>query len=178
MRKSMFIGFIALQTTTAMGAPIELRRVLKDTTTAVALELNPKTVFCTDRGYGNVQLKVSVPDLDWLAHFNHRVAGEGLPCITGGRCAPGNEPGDILDPSERVALASMRVILTERIQIDTEEKTCAHRLEEQIEGRIRGREFQHARGNDWAPWDIEKCRKLIKARSDRAPAKPPRFAAG
>jgi hypothetical protein len=128
----------------------------------VALSLTEKTVFCTDRGYGNIQLKVSVPDLDWLAHFDHRVASEGLPCITGGRCTSNLGPGDILDPNDRIAVVIVRVGLWETLRIDREKRTCERSLEERVKANIRGHEFNHARGANLGVVDFEQCERIAQ----------------
>src|SRR6187551_3279835 len=56
----------------ATSPPTVVERVLKDETSWVAIELNSQTVFCTAVGYSSAMLKVSIPDLDWIAHFDHR----------------------------------------------------------------------------------------------------------
>jgi len=135
-------------------------RVLKDTTTMVAIDLNETTAFCTDRGYGNIQLKVSVPDLDILAHFDHRVVGEGQPCITAGRCSPSNGPGAIIDPKEPMAVVPMRVVLEDLVTIDEATATCSHQLRETVTSLIRGKKFSHLRSGLLEPMSYEKCLKL------------------
>lgn len=141
------------------GRPVEKRRVLRDQTTLVALELDSKTVFCTERGYGTVQLKVSVPDLDWLAHFDHRVVGETLPCITGGACTGLDR---LVDPQERFAIAPMRVILSETLLVDREKQSCQRQLVENIESSIRGRKFTHHRSGDWENVNLDLCLKQLQ----------------
>ena len=159
--KSMLIGLLTLSASQALARPIEVTRVLKDTTTLVALDLNSTTVFCTDRGYGNIQLKISVPELDWLAHFDHRVAGEGLPCITGGRCSPENSPEKLIDPNERFVLAQVNVVLSETLVIDSEKHLCSQQLNEQIQTLIKGRKFSHFRHGELMNPAFEKCEKLM-----------------
>lgn len=154
----ILLGFI-LQTS-AFAEPYQVTRVLKDTTTMSAVDLNPQTVFCTDRGYGNIQLKVSVPDLDLLAHFDHRVVGENQPCITGGRCIDGHGPGTILN-DEPIDTIPLRVILTETLTIDPELKTCTRYVTEEVKSLIRGVKFNHHRADEDAkPMDFEKCMKV------------------
>jgi hypothetical protein len=152
----------ALAGVTALAAPEHLMRVLKDTTTQVALELTPTTVFCTARGYMSEVLKVSVPDLDWLAHFDHRVEAEGLPCVAGGPCIDGFGPGQIIDPNDRVALASVRVVLEEHLTLDRQKRTCSRVLGEKIHAVIRGRDFDHFKDSGSESVDFEKCEKLIR----------------
>lgn len=165
MKTLIIILSSMLQIQAANAAPITSKRVLKDTTTYIPLELTQKTVFCTDRGYGNVQLKVSVPDLDWLAYFDHRVVGEGFPCITGGQCNTSLSPDTILNPNERITVVPVRVVLIEHTMIDRSARTCKQRLEEQITSVIRGHKFNHQRGDDdYKPADFEKCNKVVPAR--------------
>ena len=140
--------------------PHRFQRVLQDETTMVALELTPDSVFCTDRGYGNVQLKVSVPDLDHLAHFDHRVVGEERPCITGGQCSIDLQPGDILNPEERLAIVPMRVTLTQNVEMDFQNRTCKTRLSERVRSHIRGIDFNHYRAGTQVETDFEACQKL------------------
>ena len=136
-------------------------RVLKDTTTMISLNLNAETVFCTSRGYGSVQLKVSVPDLTWLAHYDHRVVGERIPCMTGGECSEILQPTGILDANEQFAVVPIRVVLTQHLTIDDQKKTCTQGLSERISSYVRGRSFQHSRGGDVTTLDYESCLKLI-----------------
>jgi hypothetical protein len=151
-------------TVVAVASPVESKRVLKDTTTYVPLELTAQTVFCTDRGYGNVQLKVSVPDLDWLAHFDHRVVGETLPCMTGGACTAALTPGSIIKPGERVTVVPVRVVLIEHTLIDRTARSCKQLLEEQIVSNVRGRKFTHSKSDpDYKVADFEKCDKIVPA---------------
>lgn len=157
-------GLLLMLPMMAAAEPYTVDSVLKDTTTVVALDLNPKTVFCTARGYGTVQLKVSVPDLDWLAHFDHRVVGEGLPCITGGACSEALQPGNIIDLNDPVVLAPVRVVLSQTLTVDDNAKTCTQRLNEEVTSLIRGRTFKHYRSSDATPLDMAKCQKLIDAR--------------
>ena len=144
----------------AVASSNSIERTLKDTTTLVAVDLNPKTVFCTSRGYGTQQIKVSVADLNWLAHFDHRVVGETLPCMTGGACTAELQPGVLIDPKEPVVLIPVRVVLTETLSIDEDRKTCSHRLNESVSSLIRGKPFTHWKTGDVEPLPYAKCEKL------------------
>lgn len=161
MKKIVLLAAVTLHLS-VFAAPREKVRVLKDTTTLIALKLTEETVFCTDRGYGNVQLKVSVPDLDWLAHFDHRVFGEGVPCMTGGACKSdftedGKTPADLIKSDETVDIVPMRVILSERIELDKENKTCQRQIIEEIQSTVRGHEFNHYRDGEMKAEDFETC---------------------
>jgi hypothetical protein len=159
--KKFSLWFLVLGVVSANAAPVEMVRTLRDQTTTVALVLDSKTVFCTDKGYGNIQLKVTVPDLDWLAHFDHRVAGEGLPCMTAGRCTEALGPKDILN-GDRIGITRIRSVLNERIFLDADAKTCLSNLEETVTGTIRGIVFNHVRGDAPVSVDYELCTALIK----------------
>ena len=158
-----FLGLMMLFPMMAMADAQSVDLTLKDTITNVAMDLNEKTVFCTERGYGTIQLKISVPDLDWLAHFDHRVVGERLPCITGGECTSQLEPGKIIIPGEPFAVVPMRVVLKQHLTLDHSSQTCTQYLVEKIESNIRGHGFTHVRASD-APtaMDYAKCVKLIQ----------------
>ncbi len=99
-------------------------------------------------------------ELDWLAHFDHRVVGEGLPCITGGACSDVLNPGNLIDPKEKISVAPIRVILSERLLMDQEKKTCQRILEETVKGLVRGKIFQHFRYDSLKDVDFEKCEKV------------------
>ena len=79
MKQKFLLLMLAAQA--AAAAPVETSRVLKDETTLIALELTSDSVFCTDRGYGNVQLKVSVPELDHLRQIRELKASSEWPAI-------------------------------------------------------------------------------------------------
>ena len=146
----------------AQGAELrEVKRVLKDTVTDVAIVLNKDTVFCTERGYGTVQLKISVPDLDWLAHFDHRVVGETLPCITGGQCSDRLNPGTIVGSDDPIEVAPVRVTLSEHLTINDQAKSCKSLLDERIQASIRGRVFTHYKVGDLKEVDYEKCVRVV-----------------
>lgn len=137
----------------------EVVRVLKDSTTFVGLELNNQSVFCTSRGYGTVQLKVSVPDLDWLAHFDHRVVGERLPCITGGVCGDDLQPNLLVKAEEPVVSAPIRVILREALVADYDQQHCKRQLREEVQSLIRGIRFTHHKAGKWEDVEWLKCQQ-------------------
>jgi hypothetical protein len=155
MKLSNALAIFCLLAATANAAT--RTRVLKDTTTLIALELTPQTVFCTARGYTSIQLKVSVPELDDLAHFDHRVVGENLPCITGGACDDAFQPGGIIRPDERFAIVPMQVVLTENLTINDEARTCFRSLHERVTSTIRDKPFSHVKGSAAVQVDYEKC---------------------
>jgi hypothetical protein len=150
-----------LSAATASAAITQTTRVLKDTTTDIALKLTPETVFCSDIGYGNVLLKVSVPDLDWLAHFDHRAESEGVPCMASARCTDSFSPARLIDPSNPVGMAKVRVTLTEMLTINSDLRICRRELREFIKGDVKGVAFTHERADE-VPVDFDVCEKLTE----------------
>lgn len=119
------------------------QRVLSDKTSRVALALDDETVFCSAIGYGVSFLKVSVPDLDWLAHFDHRANTLGLPCAAAGECTDLLNPETILQSRPGVEAVDVRVILTEVLRIDVEGRRCSRWLKEEVDATVRGVRLRH-----------------------------------
>lgn len=158
MKKICILLFCLQFKAYAEGYSVE--RVLKDSTTFIVLELNHDTVFCTDRGYGDIRLKVSVPQLDYLAHFDHRVSGEALPCMAAGRCGDDLSPETIIRPNEKLEVAAVRVRLFEVLYLDDEEKSCTSYRYEQVSSYLRGNNFFHTAGSESESVEYDKCLKL------------------
>lgn len=137
--------------------PGEARRVLRDQTTTIALSLNSETVFCSALGYSASFLKVSVPDLDWLAHFNHRVEASGLPCAAAGECSEANSPEAVLASNPSLAMVPMRVVLTEHLDIDPAAHTCKRQLVETVTVQLNGRVLRHSAQDEFTDYPFEKC---------------------
>ena len=137
--------------------PGEVRRVLKDQTTDIALALNEGTVFCSIVGYGASFLKVSVPDLDWLAHFDHRVEASGLPCAAAGVCSDTLNPQTILGANPSLAVVPVRVVLTERLMIDAVARTCMRQLVENVTIQLTDRVLRHSVEGELAAFPYEQC---------------------
>lgn len=146
--------------------PGSFSRVLKDTTTAVALELNASTVFCTGSGYAGVMLKISIPDLDWLAHFDHRVEGTTLPCATGGACTADFDATTLLQGGAGIEVVPVRVILSETLSVDLNARTCERLLSEHVTTTIRGHTFVH-HAADATPTQVpfSQCLAIARTRS-------------
>ncbi|MEZ4815930.1 MAG: hypothetical protein R3A80_12135 [Bdellovibrionota bacterium] len=159
MRK-IVIGFLVITGAASNAASYTVERVLKDETTMVALALNETNVFCTPLGYGTVQLKINVPELDHLAHFDHRVENEGFPCITGGVCSNENSPTSILH-GEKLVAVPIRVILSETLTLDYETKTCTRTLSEKVKSHIKNRDFGHFRSGEPVAQPYESCLKVV-----------------
>lgn len=146
----------------APGEPTYHTRVLRDATTSTVLKLATDTVRCSAQGYGQFELKISVPDLDWLAYFDHRVEDEGQPCMTGGACTADFRPADIIDAEEPFVTAPIRVVLTELLEVRPNDRTCTRSLEETVTTTVRGHAFAHFRASEPTPVDYATCLELLK----------------
>lgn len=121
----------------------ELRRVVKDATTPIDLELNEGTVFCSAIGYGVAFLKVSMPQLDALAHFDHRVEASGLPCAAVGACDELLGPDTVLQGQPGVERVAVRVTLVEVLRFDRSRGRCTRQLQEDVFTVVRGVTLRH-----------------------------------
>lgn len=140
----------------------ERTRVLSDDTTAVVLSLTAQTVRCNALGYGVEELKISVPDLDVLAHFDHRVESEGTPCMTAGACSETLTPASLIDSSRPLEVAQIRVVLTETVVLYPEHETCGRDLVETVTTTVRGLAFSHERSGSLPNTDWATCQQLMK----------------
>lgn len=140
----------------------EHERVLRDTTTKIALALNTDTVFCSALGYSVSFLKVSVPDLDWLAHFDHRVEAAGLPCAAAGACSETVTPEGLLAGNPALSVVPVRVVLTEKLTLDTSARTCSRQLVEKVTIQLADRVLRHSAEGDIELWPYEKCAAVLK----------------
>ena len=116
--------------------------IVRDRTTVVSVELNPRTVKCSAADYSAPMLKVLVPALAELTILNHRNFREGAPCVAAGRCGE-VDPEDILRFGEGVEQIPMRVILKKTTEQDGE--LCRVSLVETVTTVIRGVPFFHER---------------------------------
>lgn len=140
--------------------PGEVRRALRDQTTDIALALNEQTVFCSAQGYSASFLKVSVPDLDWLAHFDHRVDSAGLPCAAAGECSDTVTPQSLLGANASLSVVPVRVVLTERLILDAGARTCLRQLVETVTIQLKDRVLRHSAEDDLTAFPYEKCAAL------------------
>lgn len=135
-------------------------RILKDETTKITVELNAKMVRCSSLGYGREELKVSVPDLTYLAIFNHANFGETLPCMSAGACQDGNLPVNLIDATKPTEDTDVRVQLVEILSLDDKTSTCNRVLEERVSAQIRGRAFRHVHSADLGSYPYSICTQL------------------
>jgi hypothetical protein len=132
------------------------------------IELNTKTLRCSNVGYSAPELKVSVPDLEWAALFDHSNFGEVLPCMSAGFCAlfppVGNTASSVISrmldlnkPFEKIEIS---IILSEEYTLNHKRKTCFRGLNEDLETNIRGTIFTHHRSMPFGDYPYELCVQL------------------
>lgn len=144
--------------------PAELRTVLSDVTSPIELLLNENTVFCSAIGYGVSFLKVSIPQLDQLAHFDHRVEEAGLPCAAVGACDEQMGPDAVLQGNPGIELVTVRVVLTEVIRIDEATRTCSRQLLEHVSTTVRGHALEHHEQDTPSPMSFDDCVAIARSR--------------
>src|SRR4051812_4514718 len=131
-------------------------------TTDITVPLHPSSVRCSALGYGQPELKVDVPDLDWAAVFNHRQLGEGEPCMTAGVCDGTHTPARVLAGGAGDIPAHLLVVHTEIATIDRGRAVCVRELVEELTMELRGLTFAHRKSTPLLPWTAAECRKLYK----------------
>lgn len=137
--------------------PRSFQRTLEDVTSPAELTLDDTTVFCSALGYGLSFLKVSVPALDELAHFDHRVSALGLPCAAAGACTDTFGPEAILQGSPGVERVSIRVVLTEVFRFDGPSNTCTRQLQETVTTTVRGVPLRHQAEGEAVLVPLDRC---------------------
>lgn len=163
--KSIFT-LLALTLTTVLSAnsyadnPSSKERILKDEATKITVELSAKMVRCSNLNYGREELKVSVPDLTYLAIFNHANFGETLPCMSAGACVDGNLPTDLIDTTKPTEDTDVRVQLVEILTLDSKTSTCNRVLEERVSAQIRGKAFRHVHRANLGSYPYGICTQL------------------
>jgi hypothetical protein len=171
MKHKNLSKFFAITVCTLISSPafanLVKERIVSEQTVESILELNKDTVRCSAIGYGQSELKVSVPDLQDIAFFNHANRGETLPCITAGPCkfafrpeGPGFVPGDILKDDAPNATVQLHVILKEEFVLDEAHKICERTLKEDVSTSIRNIPFAHHREGFLGTFPYELCEKL------------------
>lgn len=156
--KTFLITALTILVQTVHADDVEEKvRVIEDATTNLSIDLNSTTVRCSDRGYGNVQLKVTVPDLVYVTKFNHVNFGESLPCISAGRCTDGNLPSNILLKAPVTVNVPVRVQLVETMYLNREAGNCTRVLEERVSTVIQGKTFNHLRTAPLGIVPLELC---------------------
>jgi hypothetical protein len=158
--KTLIVSTLTLLSTVAHGTEPRtetkstLIRVVEDSTNIL---LDSQTARCSDVGYGQLELKVTVPELAALAIYDHAGPGESTPCITAGRCRGANLPSRLIDPNNPMEQIRLKVIVKEVLSIDHDNKSCYRAVHEDVESEIRGIKFTHHREGGHANKPYEKC---------------------
>lgn len=167
MQKILFLFLSSL----AIQAQAKENIVLSDEIKVVA-EINDKTVFCSEKGYGIAELKINIKDLDGktiLDHSNYRFGDPSrLPCMTAGYCKGsfGNEGltvEDILqgNPGQEKIVIKRQVIEDFYKAHDQTNNVyvCQREIIEKLETVIRGIKFHHQRTLSAESFPLDKCGK-------------------
>lgn len=125
--------------------PTWVETVVADTTTPVELTLDSHTVLCSSADYGQLFLKVLIPDLARLTLLDHQNLGAGAPCVASGQCRTGNMPSDVIDPAHPTDQVQVNVQEVRLDEADPTAQTCTTTLIERVHVTIRGIEFFHER---------------------------------
>lgn len=144
---------------------------LKNESHQISIDLNSKTVRCSDLGYGNVQLKISVLPLEYISFFDHSNRGEAEPCMTAGMMSclqdpfgngPSGDETSMLDRFRALGLVKTQLqrVLSEKITLNHTQRTCHRRLEETVETDVDGVLFTHFRSGDLGEYPYEVCLEL------------------
>lgn len=141
--------------------------IISDRTTNVTLELDASTVKCLVGDYGASSLKISVPELNRIANFNHTTEGESLPCINAGPCKTefvknGLEVNDILGKGGPTESAKVRVVSEEYYYMETANNYCYRGIVETVTTEVRGLPFKHVKEAPLATMPLSTCRSVIK----------------
>lgn len=135
---------VEVQTTVLPHGQWVQTHVVQDVTTPISLQLDDTSVFCTSLGYGgDYFLKVSIPQLDALAHFDHRVEGTNLPCAAVGACTAQMNTENIIQGNPGLEPVDLRVVLTEKRILDGDAQTCSRQLVEDVSAIVRGVPLKH-----------------------------------
>lgn len=156
--KLIIVGWIV---TLGISAQAEQReKILKDESHTVGVEVKAGDVRCSDLGYSNMELKMSVPDLKWISQLDHTNPGELQPCMTAGRCRPGNTPEDLIGGNPGTELTVLHRVLKEVVEIDRANNTCNRMIVETVSMPVRGKAFNHRRALDLGSHPVALCEQL------------------
>lgn len=160
-------------------ATTQFKRIIKDETHETTVELNKETVRCSALGYGQSELKISVPSLKWNAIFDHSNTDGRGPCVTAGRMSCSNFlqfptlteanlpsisetkssiPDELIDPDKPKEKILVRVFLTEEFTIT--EDSCFRELRENVETNVRGINFNHLRIKNIGELEVNECLQI------------------
>ncbi len=158
----IFFSLLCLLSVSAFAQSPKLVKEISRVQQEITVAVNADTVRCSAIGYGQAELKIDVPALDWAAHFQHRSFGEGQPCMTAGACRRVGGPEVILAGGDEEITTLLTVVLQEVAWVDDTNNTCYRQLEEVLEMEIRGHKFGHVRQAPLVQIDAELCRQILQ----------------
>ncbi len=158
--KLTIFGLVTVLGITAQAATEERTKVLKDENHTIAVDVKAGDVRCSDLGYSNIQLKMSVPDLKWISQLDHTNPGEAQPCMSSGRCRPGNTPEEMIGGKPGIENTVLHRVLTENAIFDRATGDCSRSIVETVEMTVRGKKFAHRRSLDLGNQSIGLCEQL------------------
>lgn len=135
-------------------------KILRDEQVPSTLQLDEQSVRCSALGYGTSQLKISVPDLKWVAIFDHINVGESEPCMSAGLCTPERNPESLIGGGVKSTSVTLHHVLKEVYTLDLAAKTCQRTLKENLDTLVEGIPFFHERSADLGSFPFEFCEKL------------------
>lgn len=128
----------------------------------IQVAVHASSVRCSALGYGALELKVDVPDLDWAAAFNHRQRGEGKPCMTAGVCGGDLTPEKLRAAGEGDISTELWVVHTEVATLDRAHGTCTRELVEEVSMTLHGIDFAHRRSAPLSKLTVAQCLRLFR----------------
>lgn len=158
--KALLMGFIAFLGFSASADWESRSKLLVDTNHQIQVAIKEGDVRCSDLGYGNMQLKISVPALKYLSSFDHTNEGELQPCMTAGRCRPGNNPEDLLAGGPGVENTVLNQKISEEVSFDSVRGECQRMIKEVVEMTVRGKTFHHTRFLSLGEHSLALCQQL------------------
>lgn len=161
MRQIILLVSLLVTTSVFSQNTIEKKeRIIHDKIQKASVTFDLLNVRCSALGYGLTELKITVPELEWLAFFDHSNIGEQAPCMTAGACVEGNRPTDLIGNVGGTEDIDVRFILKEVFILDFGRSVCTRRIEERLESVVRGVNFDHFRSKNFGELPMEECLRI------------------
>lgn len=143
------------------------RVVVKESKT-FNVPINSKTVRCDDRGYGILELRLYIKELNGWTKYNHadesriNINLERLPRLIAGTCTgdlgPGYEIDDVIKGNPRTEkIVVTRELVESRYVADSDSTMCLRTFNETITTKIFGIEFKHVYSDYQDRLHISEC---------------------
>jgi hypothetical protein len=155
--KLVIFGLITAFGFSAQAALETRERIVKAETHEINVEVKEGDVRCSSLGYGQMELKMSVPDLKYISPLDHTNEGELLPCMTAGRCRAGNMPTDLINGMPGIENTTLHRVLKEVVVLDRTTGRCTRNITESVTMKVRGKDFRHVRSLDLGDHPIALC---------------------